>query len=313
MYAEHYFSAGEKARLNSVAANVLAALRHRVEADAWMAPATRATALEKLRILYVGIGYPETWQDYSDLAVNSADAAGNLRRSAERNYHRALAQLGQPVDMKQWWMTPQTVGAILIFQQNELIFPAALLQAPKFDPHMSDAEVYGAIGAIIGHESSHFIDPLGADYEISGRKRHWWTDEDAKQFKAASEPLVRQFSAYHPFPDLAINGNLTSSENIADLAGLSAAFSAYRLTLGSRVSDKEYVRSQDRAFFIAFARSWRSKSTDKALRTQATSNDHAPETFRIATVRNIDAWYDAFDVKPGDRLYLDPAARVKVW
>jgi predicted metalloendopeptidase len=215
--------------------------------------------------------------------------------------------------MKDWWMTPQTVGAILVFQQNALEFPAALLQPPKFDPMASDAEVYGSIGAIIGHESSHFVDPLGADYEAGGSKRRWWTEEDSKQFQAASEPLVRQFSAYHPFPDLAINGNLTSSENIADLAGLSASFQAYRLSLGDKASDKAFVRAQDRAFFIAFARSWRSKQTEKALRKQAATNDHAPETYRISTVRNIDAWYEAFDVKPVDRLYLEPGARVKVW
>jgi putative endopeptidase len=313
MYAERYFPPAQKARLQAIVANVEAALCRRVEAVTWMSPSTKAIALGKLQTLYVGLGYPEKYPDYSQLAVDPADAFGNQRRSTERTYRRAVAQLGQPVDMTEWWMTPQTVGAILVFQQNALEFPAALLQAPKFDPAASDATVYGAIGAIIGHESSHFVDPLGAEYEAGGRKRRWWSDEDAKQFRAASEPLVKQFSSYHPFPGVAIDGNLTSSENIADLAGLTAAFEAYRLTLGSRASDREFVRRKDREFFIAFARSWRSKSTEKALRKQAATSDHAPETYRVATVRNLDAWYDAFDVQPGQRLYLEPSARVRVW
>jgi predicted metalloendopeptidase len=313
MYAERYFPAAQKARVQVIAANVIAALRHRVEAVAWMSPDSKKVALAKLQTLYVGLGYPEEWQDYSDLAVDPMDAVGNIRRVADRNYRRALARLGRPVDRHEWWMAPQTVGAILVFQQNALDFPAALLQGAKFDPSASDAAAYGAIGAIIGHESSHFIDPLGAEYEVDGRNRRWWTPEDFKQFQAASEPLVNQFAGYHPFPDLAINGKLTLSENIADLGGLAAAFDAYRLALGSRAADKDYVRQQDREFFIAFARSWRSKSTESALRTQAATNDHAPETYRIATVRNLDAWYDAFDVRPGQRLYLEPKARVRIW
>ncbi len=313
MYAERYFPAAQKARLQAVAANVLAAFRHRVEAVTWMSPESKKIALIKLQTLYVGLGYPEKWQDYADLAVDPADALGNLRRVGDRNHRLALARVGQPVDKHEWWIAPQTVGGLLLFQPNALELPAALLQPPKFDPAASDAATYGAIGAIIGHESSHFIDPLGAEYEIDGRNRRWWTPEDATHFQAASEPLVQQFAGYHPFPDLAINGKLTLSENIADLGGLSAAFEAYRLSLGSKATDKEYVRQQDRVFFIAFARSWRSKSTEAALRTQAATNDHAPETYRISTVRNLDAWYDAFDVQPGQRLYLEPKARVRIW
>ena len=313
MYAERYFPAKSKARVQAIAANVLAALRQRVEAVTWMSPDSRKLALAKLQTLYVGVGYPEKWQDYAELTVDPNDALGNLQRVADRNYRQALARLGQPADMHEWWMAPQTVGAILVFQQNALDFPAALLQAPKFDPSASDAATYGAIGAIIGHESTHFIDPLGAEYEIDGRNRRWWTAEDTVQFQTASDPLVKQFSDYRPFPDLAINGKLTLSENIADLGGLAAAFDAYRLSLGSRTADKEYVRQQDREFFIAFARSWRSKSREAALRSQAATSDHAPETYRISTVRNLDAWYDAFEVQPGQRLYLDPKARVRIW
>jgi predicted metalloendopeptidase len=270
-------------------------------------------ALQKLKTLYFGIGYPEQWPDYSDLVVDPADPVGNLRRVADRNYRRAVARLGQPVDRKEWWIAPQTAGAVLVFQQNAYNFPAALLQAPKFDPTASDAANYGAIGAIVGHEVSHFVDLLGADWDADNRMRHWWTPEDLTRFQTAADALATQVSGYHPLPDVAINGKLTQTENVADLAGVSAAFDAYRKTLGSKASDAAYVRQQDREFFIGFARSWRGKIRDEALRTQLASDGHSPEAYRIATVRNIDAWYDAFDVRPGQRLYLEPSARVRVW
>ena len=313
MYAERYFPAEQKARVETIAGNVIAAFRQRVESATWMSPGTRTQALAKLKTLYFGIGYPDTWQDYSNLAVDTTDAVGNLRRVADRNYRRALARLGRPVDMTEWWIAPQTVGAVLVFQQNAYNFPAALLQAPKFDPTASDAANYGAIGAIVGHEVSHFVDMLGAEWDADNRMRHWWTPEDSSRFQAAADPLVNQVSGYHPLPDLAINGKLTQTENVADLAGLAAAFDAYRGTLGTKATDQAYVRQQDREFFIGFARSWRGKIRDEALRTQIATDGHAPESFRIAIVRNIDAWYDAFDVRPGQRLYLEPKARVRVW
>jgi predicted metalloendopeptidase len=313
MYAERYFPAELKARAQAIVVNVIAAFRQRVEAVTWMSAASKTIALAKLQTLYFDVGYPAKWQDYSSLSVDPLDAVSNLRHVAQWNYHNALARLGQPVDRTEWWIAPQTVGAVLLFQQNAYNFPAALLQAPKFDPAASDAANYGAFGAIVGHETSHFVDTLGADYDATGRKSHWWTTEDLANFQAATEPLVNQFSSYRPFADVAINGKLTLVENIADLGGLAAAFDAYRRTLGSKVNDTEYVRQQDRQFFIGFARSWRGKIREDALRRQIAGNDHAPENFRIATVRNIDAWYDAFDVLPGQRLYLEPQARVRVW
>jgi predicted metalloendopeptidase len=313
MYAERYFSAAQKARVQKIVANVTAAFVRRVEALTWMSPDTKALATKKLNKLYVGIGYPEQWPDYSDLAVDSADPIGNVRRVADRNYRHALALLDTPIDMTQWWIAPQTAGAILAFQQNAYDFTAALLQPPKFDPWASDAASYGAIGAIIGHDVVHFVDVLGAEYEVDGRMRRWWTPSDVQHYEAATDPLVKQFAAYRPFPDVAIDGKLTLRENVADLAGLAAAFDAYRLTLGNRTADKAYVRQSDREFFIAFAQGWRSKLSDAAMRTQAATNDHAPDTYRIATVRNLDAWYDAFDVRPGQRLYLEPSARVRIW
>jgi putative endopeptidase len=313
MYVERHFSAAQKARIQGIVANVSAAFVRHVAAAAWLSPASRAMALAKLRTLYVGIGFPERWDDYADLRVDPTDALGNRRRALERAHQRALARLGQPVDLTQWWIAPQAVGAILVFQQNAYDFSAGLLQAPKYDSTASDAANYGAIGAIIGHDISHYVDVLGADYDTVFAERHWWTAEDMARFEAAAEPLVQQFHGYRPFPDVALNGRLTRTENVADLAGLTAAFEAYRLTLGSGARDSALVRQQDRQFFIAWARSWRVRIRADALRTQAASGDHAPENYRVDTVRNLDAWYEAFDVGPGQQLYLEPAARVRVW
>jgi putative endopeptidase len=210
-------------------------------------------------------------------------------------------------------VAPQSGGAVLLFHQNALDFSAALLQPTKFDPAASDAASYGAIGAVVGHEISHFVDTLGADYEADGRMRRWWTPDDLARYGAASAALADQFASYRPFADLAVDGRRTLSENVADLGGLAAAFDAHRAALGRRRSDDAYVRQQDRQFFIAFARAWRSKSRDEALRAQIATDSHAPDRYRIATVRNLDAWYEAFDVQPGQRLYLEPGARVRIW
>ncbi|CAN5592098.1 M13 family metallopeptidase [soil metagenome] len=312
MYVDRYFPAEQKARVEKIVANVVAAFVRRLEAATWMDPGTRALALAKVRTLYIGIGYPEQDPDYSDLAVDPADAVGNLRRVAERNRRRARALLGTPVDMKQWWIVPQRANAILVFQQNAYEFAAALLQPPKFDPMASDAATYGAIGAIIGHDVVHFVDVLGAEYEVDGRMRRWWTPGDVERYTAVTASLVKQVAGYHPYPDVVLNGKLTLTENVADLGGLAAAFDAYRGTLGSR-ADPNDVRHHDREFFIAYAQGSRTRISESAMRTQAATNDHAPEMYRVSTVRNFDAWYDAFDVRPGDRLYLAPAARVRIW
>jgi predicted metalloendopeptidase len=203
--------------------------------------------------------------------------------------------------------------AVLNFQLNSYNFAAALLQPPKFDPAASDAANYGAIGAIFAHEVSHFVDTLGADYDVQGAARMWWTAEDRAQYDAAAQPLVDQFAAYRPFADAAVDGKLTLGENLADLGGLAAAFDAYRQALGGRAADADALRRQDRQFFIGFARSWRAKARDDTLRAELKADNHAPERYRIATVRNLDAWYDAFDVKPGQRLYLAPGSRVRIW
>lgn len=312
MYADRYFPPEQKARVRAIVTNVTAAFVRRVEVVPWMSARTRALALAKLKTLYVGIGYPDHWQDYHDLIVDAADALGNLRRVEDRTYRHALSRLGHPIDSREWLMPVHTPAALLVFQQNAYDFSAALLQAPKFDPTAPDAASYGAIGAIIGHDVTHFVDVLGAEYDTDGAMHRWWTGEDLMGFQAAAEPLVTQFSSYHPFSDARVDGKLTRTENVADLGGLVAAFDAYRRTLGRKASDREYVREQDREFFIGFAQSWRTKTSEAGMRAQLTG-DHAPEMYRVATVRNLDAWYDAFDVRPQQALYVEPKARVRIW
>jgi putative endopeptidase len=321
LYAERYFPAQHKARVQAIATNVVAAFTRRVEAATWMSPGSKTQALAKLKALYFGVAYPEKWPNYADLKIDAADPVGNRRRIAERNYRHTLAKLGKPVDKTEWSVAPQWVGAILLFQQNSYNFTAALLQAPKFDPTASEASNYGAIGSIIGHEVSHFVDTLGADYEADGRFRRWWTAADMSQYQALTEALIKQFASYRPLPtvpnmpDAIIDGKRTLVENLADLGGLSAAFDAHRAHLAStqRANDKEYLRQQDRQFFIGYARSWRSTMTEAALRKYLANDSHAPENYRIATVRNIDAWYDAFDVQPSHQLYLEPKVRLRIW
>ncbi len=313
MYADRYFPPEQKARVERISDNVRAAVVKRVEAATWMSPETKVSALSKLRTLYVGLGYPDRWEDDASLMVDPKDPLGNLQRVSDLAYRHALARLGEPVDLRYWYISPQTVGALLVFQQNAYVMSAALLEAPKYDHTSSDAAAYGSIGALIGHDVTHYIDVLGADYDTEHRMRRWWTADDTERFQVLTRPLADQFAAYQPLPGLSINGKLTLTENVADLGGLAAAFDAYRTTLGSRVTEREYVREQDREFFIAFAQTLRRKISEGALRTQVATSDHAPEDYRADTVRNLDAWYDAFDVRPGQRLYLEPSARVRVW
>lgn len=313
LYAERHFPPATKARVQTIVANVADAYARRVEASTWLSPASKRMALAKLDAMYFDVGYPAKWQDYTALRIEPEDAAGNLRRLAEWNYRNALARLGRPVDKTEWWIPPQMAGAVLLFQQNAYNFAAALLQPPKFDPDAPEAANYGAIGAIVGHETSHFIDTLGADYEASGRKTRWWTAGDLESYGQVTAPLIAQYAGYRPLRDAAVDGKLTLVENLADLGGLNAAFDAHRRALGDKADDAAYVRQQDRQFFIGYARSWRSELTPEALRKLVAGDSHAPDAYRIATVRNLDAWYEAFDVRPKHRLYLPPDERVRIW
>lgn len=310
-YAKKYFSPQAKAEAQAMVANLITAFHKRIDALQWMNASTKAEAQAKLSTLYVGIGYPETWHDYSNFEVKPDDAFGNIWRGNLSEYQRQVARLGKPVDKKEWSMTPQTVNAVNLPLQNALNFPAAILQPPFYDPQAPAAVNYGAIGTVIGHEISHTFDTLGSTFDSKGRLRNWWTPEDLKHFEAATQRLADQYDTYKPFPDLAINGKQTLSENIADVAGISAAFDGYKAS--HQVAPTDAGFSSDQQFFIAFGQNWGEKTREAALRQQVMTDPHSPGEYRADTVRNIDAWYAAFDVKPGEKLYLSPQDRVRIW
>jgi endothelin-converting enzyme/putative endopeptidase len=278
-----------------------------------MDPATKAEAQAKLTTLYVGIGYPETWQDYSEYEVRADDIFGNIWRGGLFDYHREVGRLGKQVDRKEWSMTPQTVNAVNLPLQNALNFPAAILQPPFFDPQAAAAFNYGAIGTVIGHEISHTFDTEGSAFDSKGRVRDWWKPADFAHFEAAAARLVAQYDAYKPFPDISVNGKQTIGENIADLAGLSAAYDGYRASLAGKPAPTQDGFSWDQQFFIAFGQNWASKTREAALRQQVLTDPHAPAQYRADTVRNLDSWYTSFPVQPGEKLYLAPLDRVVIW
>jgi predicted metalloendopeptidase len=313
LYVARYFPPEVKAKVKVLVDDLKKAFGHRIDALTWMSPATKARAKEKLATLIVGVGYPDRWQDYAALQIVKGDALGNLQRAELFEYHRQLAKLQQPVDRSEWWMTPQTVNAVNLPLQNALNFPAAILQSPYFDPAADAAQNYGAIGAIIGHEISHSFDDQGSQFDAQGRLADWWTKEDFDHFKAAGEALAAQYDAYHPFPDLAVNGHQTLSENIADLAGLAAAFDAYHLSLRGKPAPVRDGFTGEQRFFIAFSQTWRAKLREAALRTRIATDGHAPPQYRADTVRNLDPWYAAFSVTPNQKMYLAPKDRVRVW
>jgi putative endopeptidase len=313
IYVAKYFPPESKAKAQVMVANIVAAFDRRIGRLDWMAPATKEQARAKLKSLYVGLGYPDRWEDYAGLVIDPADAAGNVLRAQEHAYRRRLARLGGPVDATEWCMSPQEVNAVNMPMQNALNFPAAKLQPPFFDPAASDAANYGGIGSTIGHEISHSFDDQGSQFDAQGRLHDWWTPDDLAHFKASTAALVAQYSAYRPFPDLAVNGQQTLSENLADLAGLAAAYDGYRATQAGKSESAGATFTGDQLFFIANAQSKRVKTRDASLRQQIITDGHAPGQYRALTVRNLDAWYAAFDVKPGQALYLAPDARVRVW
>lgn len=313
LYVAKYFPPETKAKIESLVKDLLAAYHARISNLAWMSPQTKQKALAKLATLKVGVGYPDKWQDYTGLEIVRGDAFGNQSRADAFGYRLSLAKLDQPVDRGEWVMTPQTVNAVNLPLANALNFPAAILQAPYFDAEADAALNYGAIGSVIGHEISHSFDDQGCQFDAEGRLVNWWTPADLAHFEAASARLAAQFDGYHPFADLAVNGKQTLSENIADLAGLAAAHDAYVLSLKGRSAPVKQGLTGDQRFFLAFAQSWRTKMRDALLRMQVATDGHAPAQYRGETVRNFDAWYAAFDVKPAEKLYLAPADRVQVW
>jgi predicted metalloendopeptidase len=313
LYVERYFPPETKAKVQAMVDDLVTAFGKRIDALTWMSPETKAKAKEKVATLKVGVGYPDRWLDYSSLEIVKGDALGNAQRAELFEYRRQLAKLHQPIDRGEWWMTPQTVNAVNLPLQNALNFPAAILQPPYFDPAADAAHNYGSMGAIIGHEISHSFDDMGSQFDAQGRLADWWTKEDLEHFKAAGEALAAQFDSYRPFPDLPVNGHQTLSENIADVAGLLSAYDAYRLSLKGKPDSVQDGLSGDQRFFISFAQSWRSKTREPEMRRRIATDGHAPDQYRADTVRNLDAWYDAFSVSPGQKLYLAPKDRVHVW
>jgi putative endopeptidase len=313
LYVEKYFTAEDKAKVQEMVKNILAAFDKRIDRLDWMTPQTKAKAHEKLANFQVSVGYPDKWRDYSGLEVVAGDAYGNHQRAELFEYRRNLAKLNQPVDRGEWYMTPQTVNALNAPLQNSISFPAAILMPPFFDPNADPAVNYGAIGGVIGHEISHGFDDTGALFDAHGNLKNWWTDADMAHFKASGAALAAQYSAYYPLPDIHLNGEQTLGENIADLAGLSVSYDAWKLSLNGQEAPVLDGFTGDQRFFLGWAQNYRSKYREAALRRAVVTDVHSPGPYRAATVRNIDAWYGAFGVKPDQKLALPPEKRVRVW
>jgi predicted metalloendopeptidase len=312
-YVAKYFSAAAKAQIEDMVKNLKAAWEKRVQAISWMAPSTKQEALKKVEGIVVGVGYPDHWRDYSSLTITPDNAYVNQKNVGLYEYRNQLAKIGKPMDRGEWWMPAQLVNAVNLPVQNALNFPAAILVKPFFDPNADPAFNYGGIGATIGHEISHSFDNNGALFDASGALRNWWTPADFKRFQEAGDALARQYDQYEPVPGLHINGKLTLSENIADVAGLAASYEAYKASLHGKPAPVINGLTGDQRFFLAFAQSWAEKTREATLRQQLATDGHSPGQYRALTVRNVDAWYPAFNVQPGQKLYLAPNQRAKVW
>jgi putative endopeptidase len=312
-YADKYFPASSKADIDGMVKNIKAALEKRIDALPWMAPATKEEAKKKVATMAVGIGYPDKWRDYGALDIRADDAFGNLDRAELANYQYQLSKIGKAVDKNEWWIDPQVINALNLPLQNALNFPAAILDKGFYDPAADSAANYGAIGSVIGHEVSHSFDNLGATFDATGKLRNWWTAADLAHFKQAGAALVAQYNAYEALPGLHLNGTQELGENIADVAGLAAAYDAWKASLNGKPSPVIDGLTGDQRFFLAYAQSHRGKLRDAALRARVATDVHAPGPWRVLTVRNVNAWYPAFNVQPGEKLYLPPEKRVTVW
>jgi predicted metalloendopeptidase len=312
-YVDKYFPASAKAEVQRMVDNIKAAFARRVQAIDWMAPSTKQEALKKVQTIVVGVGYPDHWRDYSNLRSTADNPYANKRNAELAEYRHQIGKIGKPMDRSEWWMPPQLVNAVNLPVQNALNFPAAILQRPFFDPTADAAFNYGAVGSVIGHEISHSFDNNGALFDSTGRLRNWWTPADFKRFQQAGDALAAQYDSYEALPGLHVNGKLTLGENIADVAGLAAAYDAYHASLAGKAAPVIDGFTGDQRFFIAYGQAWATKMREPALRQRVLTDGHAPGQFRALTVRNLDPWYAAFAVKPGQKLYLAPEKRVKVW
>ena len=314
LYVARYFKPEAKARMDALVTNMRAAYRAGIDSLEWMSPETKTQAKDKLAQFTVKIGYPDKPRDFSALQIRRDDLVGNAMRFAAFQYEDAIGRLGKPVDRTRWGMSPQTVNAYYNPSNNEIVFPAAILQPPFFDVNSDDAVNYGGIGAVIGHEIGHGFDDQGRKSDGEGNLRDWWTASDARAFDARTTKLGAQYNAINPIDDLHINGQLTMGENIGDLSGLAQAYRAYHVSLGGKQAPVIDGLTGDERFFIGFAQIWRSKFRDEALRQQLLTNPHSPGPYRVfVPLVNNDAFLRTFNVQPGDRMYRAPADRVKIW
>ncbi|MEQ1498679.1 MAG: M13 family metallopeptidase [Novosphingobium sp.] len=313
-YVARFFPANSKAKMEVLVGNLKIAMAGRIKGNAWMAEATKSAALEKLSKMDVMVGYPDKWRDYAGLKVDPNDLYGNAKRAGAFNAAYAMSFLGKPVDRKLWGMNPQTVNAYNGGLENKIVFPAGILQAPFFDANADDAANYGAIGAVIGHEISHGFDDQGRKIDSTGAVRDWWTPEDSKRFEQQAELFGSQYAKFEVVPGMFVNPKLTMGENIADLAGVAVALDAYHASLGGKEAPVIDGLTGDQRFFLAYAQVWRIKMRDDALKNQVTTDPHSPGRFRTyGPLRNIDGWYAAFNVQPGQKLYIAPEQRARLW
>lgn len=314
VYVKKHFTPEAKERMTELVRNLLKAYEESIKNLDWMTPDTKKEALNKVKKFMLKIGYPDKWRDYSNLKIVKGDLYGNIERADEFEYNRQLNKLGKPVDRAEWGMTPQTVNAYYNPTLNEIVFSAAILQPPYFDMKADDAVNYGSIGAVIGHEIGHGFDDQGSTFDGDGVMRNWWTPKDLEAFKKRTGALVSQYNEFKVFPDLNVNGTYTLGENIGDLGGLTIALKAYKMSLKGKPAPVMDGFTGEQRVFLGWGQVWSDKSREESLRNQVASDPHSPSQFRVnGTVRNIPEWYTAFNVKPGDSLYLAPEKRVKIW
>jgi len=313
-YVDRYFLPQSKAMMEQLVGNLKLAAADRITSNSWMSQATKKAALVKLAKMQVMVGYPEKFRDFSKLSMKADDLYGNVRRSAAFEWDYQLSDLGKPVDKKKWGMSPATVDAYNGFLENKIVFPAGILQPPFFDPQADAAANYGSIGAIIGHEIMHGFDDQGRKFDENGQAKDWWMKEDADRFKALTTALGAQYSSYEAAPGIFINGDLTMGENIGDMSGLEVAYEAYKKSLGGKPSPVIDGLTGDQRFFLSFAQAWRGNQRDDAIKTQVASDPHSPRRYRIiGPLRNLDAWYNAFNIGPDSKFYIAPDKRVRIW
>ena len=314
LYVKEYFTPEAKARMTELVANLRKAYEIRISKIDWMSDATKKKAIDKLHAFSPKIGYPDKWKNYTGLVVNRNTFFQNVKNSDIWDYNEMIDRLGKPVDRTLWGMTPPTVNAYYNPVMNEIVFPAGILQFPFFDPKADDAVNYGGIGAVIGHEMSHGFDDQGSQYDKDGTLRNWWTAEDRKKFDAKTAALAKQFSDYTILDSIHLNGKLTLGENIGDLGGLNVAYTAFKLTKQGQGNEKIDGFTPDQRFFLSWAQVWRGKVLPESAAQQVVVDPHSPEQYRaIGAPVNMDAWYAAFDVKPGDKLYKKPEDRIRIW